>query len=115
MVTMSNLSPNSEPLDGDNNVSCYFSSYIDNNGELLFTAGWGEDPVDLQNFALLLSNISTGKITEQVIEDIKLQCLEADKLKEFIAFEEYFRNIQSNSSSDGDDDDIAIRPLSVNP
>ena len=111
---MSNLSPNSEPLD-DNNVSCYFSSYIDDNGELLFTAGWGEDPVDLQNFALLLSNISTGKITEQVIEDIKLQCLEADKLKDFIVFEEYFRGIQLRSSSDDDDDDIAIRPLSVSP
>jgi hypothetical protein len=107
---MSNSFQNSVPPEEDN-ISCYFSSYIDINGDLLFGCGWSEKAVDLENFALLLFNISTGKITEEIMKDIKYQCLSSGKIEEFSIFEKHFKEMQSMDHDD--DDDIVISPLSI--
>lgn len=109
MITMSNLYPNSEQPEDE--VSSYFSSYIDDKGELLFACGWGDLPVDLENFALLLFNISTGQIIDKVKDDIRRQCMEAGQMEEFAKFENYWNAIHLEGAKENND--IVVRPLSV--
>ena len=107
---MFNSSQNSEQP--EDNVSCYFSSYIDSNGELLFSCGWGEDPVDLKNFAILMHGMLSGENKEGIMQDIKQQCELSGDTEDFKQFQAFFEKL--NSISNPSEDDIVVRPLSVN-
>ena len=108
---MFNSSQNLEPQ-GDN-VSCYFSSYIDEHGELLFSCGWGEDVVDLKNFAILLHGMFSGQNKDIILNDIRKQCENSQSSRDFDDFYAFLQKLDSIVAEDKDDD-IVVSPLSIN-
>ncbi len=54
--------------------SCYFLCYTSKeSSDIYFKCGWGDEAIDVQNFAFMLSKINSGDYENNILDVLKLQ------------------------------------------
>ena len=83
---MSPLSQHTPQEDLPPDHSCYFTCYVEKEtGNVFFRCGWGQDELDIENFAFMLTQINSGQFEESILEEIGSQCEESEN-NDLVAF-----------------------------
>ena len=76
--------------------SCYFTCYVDKEtGSVFFKCGWGNEVLDIENFAFMLSQINGGHFEENILEEIRSQCGETGN-DDLAVFSDFYHSLVSD-------------------
>ena len=110
MVTMNNSHQNSDHLGSP--PSCYLYAYTDDDGAIMFSCGWDEGVDNIEKFARLLTQLTSGALNLEIIDHIGHHCLNQDRKDEL---EFLMQCISQVSDVEPDDDEILVKPTEVKP
>jgi len=93
---MSPLSQHTPQEDLSPDDSCYFTCYVEKEtGNIFFRCGWGQDALDIENFAFMLMQINSGQFEESILEEIRSQC-EGSGNDDLVAFSTLYSSLNSD-------------------
>ena len=110
MDTTNNSPPNLELQDSPPN--CYFYAYTDDEGHIMFTCGWEEGRRNIENFAVLLTQLTSGALNLDILNHIGSQCVDQDRKEELSLLMGF---IDQLAPINLDSDEIVIKPTEVKP
>ena len=96
--------------------SCYLYAYTDESGAIMFACGWDEGVANIENFAGLLTQLTSGALNLEIIEHIGQHCFSQDRNDEMEFLMDCIAQLSDPEPDLGlNDDEIIVKPTEVKP
>ena len=97
----------------ESDVSAKLTIYVTNDGELMYNCDWEPSEEGLVGVASIFFKLLSDNLSEQILEEIKTQCVSSNKADDFIAIGNLLKIYNSMQDNDKGSDEVIVPPDKV--
>jgi hypothetical protein len=97
----------------ESDISAKLTIYVTHDGELMYNCDWEPEEEGLVGVASIFFKLLSDNLPEQILEEIKIQCVSTNKEEDFIAIGNLLKIYNSMQDTDRESDEVVVPPDKV--
>jgi hypothetical protein len=97
----------------DGNPICQLLVYTEEDGNIYFTCDWENSDDAITSIGAMLYRLSEGELIEEIMDNLKSQCVLEDREKDYEKISNLYNNLKSlkRSVEELSEDSVVVNPI----